>query len=87
MHNVDRQLDLPDFGPWRHKQGSVAVQPPRETLETICTLRIHLDECDATNGALKIVPGSHQHGAICKKLVDETRQNLTAPGPGDEANH
>jgi ectoine hydroxylase-related dioxygenase (phytanoyl-CoA dioxygenase family) len=40
------------------------VLPPREILESIVTVRLHLDDCDASNGALRVVPGSHRHGVI-----------------------
>jgi len=46
------------------KAGIVHVQPPIEVLENLITLRIHLDNCDRNNGALKIIPGSHPHGKI-----------------------
>ncbi|MDF7812010.1 phytanoyl-CoA dioxygenase family protein [Hymenobacter sp. YC55] len=64
MIAVDGQLDLPGYGPWTNKQGETTVLPPRQILESIVTIRLHLDDCDATNGALKVVPGSHQHGVI-----------------------
>ncbi|GAA4383065.1 phytanoyl-CoA dioxygenase family protein [Hymenobacter koreensis] len=64
MVAVDRRADVPGFGPWNARPEGVNVQPTREYLENICTLRIHLDACDAGNGALRAVPGSHLHGAI-----------------------
>ncbi len=65
MINVDRRAaDLPDFGPWTAKAGWVAVQPPVAVLENTITLRLHLDDCDTTNGALKVVPGSHLGGVV-----------------------
>ncbi|QIX60154.1 phytanoyl-CoA dioxygenase family protein [Hymenobacter sp. BT18] len=64
MVAVDRRLDLPGFGPWSTKSGETTVLPPREILESIITLRLHLNDCDATNGALRVVPGSHRHGVI-----------------------
>ncbi|GAA4041977.1 phytanoyl-CoA dioxygenase family protein [Hymenobacter glaciei] len=64
MINVDQRADLPGFGPWTSKAEGVAVQPPVGVLENVCTIRIHLDDCDATNGALKVVPGSHRRGVI-----------------------
>ncbi len=74
MINVDRRADLPGFGPWTAKAGWVAVQPPPEVLENTVTIRLHLDDCDATNGALKVVPGSHQRGVV----PAETIANQTA---------
>ena len=64
MVNVDCRLNLPGFGPWTSKAGWVQVQPPVAVLENTVTLRLHLDDCDATNGALKVVPGSHWRGVV-----------------------
>ncbi|GAB3846232.1 phytanoyl-CoA dioxygenase family protein [Hymenobacter terrigena] len=64
MINVDQRVNLPGFGPWTSKTEGISVQPPVEVLENVVTLRIHLDDCDATNGALKVVPGSHRHGVV-----------------------
>ena len=64
MINVDQRRELPGFGPWTSKPEGVSVQPPVAVLENECTIRLHLDDCDATNGALKVVPGSHRHGVV-----------------------
>ncbi|TGE06255.1 phytanoyl-CoA dioxygenase family protein [Hymenobacter fodinae] len=64
MISVDRRMEIPGYGPWTSKGGDVTVLPPREVLESIVTLRLHLDDCDATNGALRVVPNSHRHGVI-----------------------
>lgn len=64
MVAVDQRLDLPGYGPWSAKGSETTVLPPREILESIITVRLHLDDCDATNGALRVVPGSHQHDVI-----------------------
>ncbi len=69
MVNVDRRADLPGFGPWTTKASWVAVQPPAAILENTCTIRLHLDDCDATNGALKVVPGSHQCGVVPAETI------------------
>jgi ectoine hydroxylase-related dioxygenase (phytanoyl-CoA dioxygenase family) len=57
--SVDRKLELDNFGPWTTKQNQFAVQPPINFLENITTIRIHLDDTDENNGALKVVPTSH----------------------------
>ncbi|PJJ60590.1 phytanoyl-CoA dioxygenase family protein [Hymenobacter chitinivorans] len=64
MISVDGHTELPGYGPWTRKPEGVAVQPPRAVLENICTIRLHLDACDADNGALKVVPGSHRAGPL-----------------------
>jgi ectoine hydroxylase-related dioxygenase (phytanoyl-CoA dioxygenase family) len=60
--SVDKKMDLPGFGPWTVKQDQFSVQPPVNVLERVVTIRIHLDDTDEDNGALKVVPGSHCNG-------------------------
>jgi hypothetical protein len=58
------QADVPGYGPWSVKDGAPHVQPPVDLLRNMVTIRIHLDETPAENGALAVVPGSHLHGRI-----------------------
>jgi len=60
--SVDRRLPVDGFGPWTVKGDQFAVQPPRAILEAMYTIRIHLDDTDETNGALRVLPGSHLQG-------------------------
>jgi ectoine hydroxylase-related dioxygenase (phytanoyl-CoA dioxygenase family) len=57
--SVDKKLELENFVAWTTKQNQYAVQPPIDILENITTIRIHLDDTDEHNGALKVVPTSH----------------------------
>lgn len=68
--SVDKKLELPDFGPWTTKQNQFAVQPPLNILENIYTIRIHLDDTDENNGALKVVPKSHAKGIYRPETID-----------------
>jgi ectoine hydroxylase-related dioxygenase (phytanoyl-CoA dioxygenase family) len=52
------------YGPWSTKEGIVHVQPPTEVLERMLTVRIHLDPCPLSNGALRVMAGSHKLGRI-----------------------
>ena len=52
------------FGPWTIKAGVPHAQPPLSVLEKMITLRIHLDHTDEANGALRVIPGSHQLGRL-----------------------
>jgi hypothetical protein len=61
---VTERIDTPGFGPWSVKEGVVHVQPPKHILAGMITARVQLDECAADNGALRIIPGSHQHGEL-----------------------
>ena len=60
--SVDKKVDLDDFVNWTKKQNQFAVQPPLPILENIVTLRIHLDETNSENGALKVIENSHSKG-------------------------
>ncbi|GAB3636277.1 phytanoyl-CoA dioxygenase family protein [Hymenobacter arcticus] len=86
MINVAQRADLLGFGPWTAKAGWVAVQPPVAVLENTVTIRVHLDDCDATNGALKVVPGSHQRGVVPPETItDFTLAATVCPVPAGGA--
>lgn len=57
--SVDKKTDIGGFGPWTVKQNQFAVQPPLEFLKDNFTVRIHLDDTDELNGALKVIPKTH----------------------------
>jgi ectoine hydroxylase-related dioxygenase (phytanoyl-CoA dioxygenase family) len=68
--SVDNKLDLQGFGPWTTKQNQFAVQPPLDILQDNFTIRIHLDDTNEENGALKIIPGSHLKGVYRPETID-----------------
>ena len=68
--SVDRKLELTGFGPWTTKQNQYAVQPPIEILQNIFTVRIHLDDTNGENGALKVVPKSHTKNIYRPETID-----------------
>ena len=68
--SVDKKLNLNGFGPWTTKQNQFAVQPPIDYLKNIFTIRIHLDDTDENNGALKVVPNSHSKEIYRPETID-----------------
>jgi len=72
--SVDRKALLEGFGPWTIKEGNFGVQPPLYLLENIYTLRIHLDDTDEGNGALRVIPGSHRQGIILPGTMDLSKE-------------
>ncbi|ASE62386.1 phytanoyl-CoA dioxygenase [Chryseobacterium indologenes] len=68
--SVDKKMELQGFGPWTTKQNQFAVQPPLDILENIYTIRIHLDDTDENNGALKVIPESHSKGIYRPETID-----------------
>ena len=61
---VDAKHEIEGYGPWSLKDGVPHVQPPVSLLEGMTTLRIHLDDTPTTNGALRVIPGSHLLGRL-----------------------
>lgn len=57
---VQERCDVPEFGSWTRKAGVACVQPPVAMMEKVLAVRLHLDDCTADNGALKVLPGTHQ---------------------------
>jgi ectoine hydroxylase-related dioxygenase (phytanoyl-CoA dioxygenase family) len=72
--STDKKLELQGYGPWTVKQNQFAVQPPLAILENNFTIRIHLDNTDENNGALKVIPGSHQKGIYRPETIDWNKE-------------
>ena len=62
--SVDQKIEMEGFTNWTFKKGQFGVQPPTKILAETVTVRIHLDDTDKNNGALKVVPSSHQNGIV-----------------------
>jgi hypothetical protein len=77
---ADRPPDFADpaYGPWSIKAGIAHVQPPLEILGQLLTVRIHLDAADASNGALKVLPGSHRSGRLSGDAIQAWRSREAA---------
>lgn len=68
---VKARHEFPGFVNWTSKTGVTHVQPPAEILARMLTLRIHLDNTMATNGALRIIPGSHAVGILRANQISQ----------------
>jgi ectoine hydroxylase-related dioxygenase (phytanoyl-CoA dioxygenase family) len=62
--HVRERLDVAGYGPWTTKAGMPCVDAPAGVLAQMLAVRIHLDECGADNGPLRVIPGSHQLGKL-----------------------
>jgi hypothetical protein len=58
----DNSLPSKRFVKPTRKAGIPHVEAPLEVLEGMLTARIHLDHVAATNGPLRVLPGSHKSG-------------------------
>lgn len=59
---VAQKREAPGFSAWADKAGVWQVRPPASILGDMLAIRIHLDPCGATNGPLRVIPGSHRDG-------------------------
>lgn len=61
---VQQRAEIDGYSGWSMKDGAAHVQPPVALLESLLTVRLHLDLTDESNGALIVSPGSHRLGRI-----------------------
>ncbi len=71
---VAERREVPGFGPWSIKAGFWLVQPPLSVLQRMVSVRIHLDQCDETNGALRVIPGTHRLGRLAPQTIREAEE-------------
>ena len=81
---VSKRHDREGWGPWSTKAGVIHVEPPAPLLAAMLTVRLHLDDCHAENGPLRVVPGSHTLGRLARDRIKTLRdttpeQAVTAP--------
>ena len=84
---VKERHEVAGFGSWSVKAGVVHAYPPARVLETMLTVRLHLDPCDATQGALQVLPESHRLGLLDREslagLLAEIEPVVCDAEPGD----
>jgi hypothetical protein len=82
---VASRRSVPGWGPWSTKEDITFVQPPLALLERLVAVRLHLDACGIADGALFVVPGTHQQGVISPEAAAQLREREQAclAEPGD----
>jgi len=68
---VAGRIEVPGYGPWTRKAGVYHVQPPVVILEGMLSVRIHLDDSGESNGALRVLPGTHSLGRLTAAQIAE----------------
>ena len=71
---VQTRTEAPGYGPWSVKAGVTHVQPPVHVLECMLAIRVHLDDCGESDGALRVLAGSHRHGQVAGKSITAARE-------------
>jgi hypothetical protein len=84
---VRERIETPGFEAWSVKEGVPHVQPPVEVLERMLSVRIHLDDADGENGALRTIASTHRLGRLNAEQIAMLRENrgetLCAASAGD----
>ncbi len=73
---VKERMTHPDLTVWSEKEGLIFVQPTDEILRQLVAIRLHIDECNLTDGPLRVVPTSHNKGRLSNQMALDTRDRL-----------
>jgi ectoine hydroxylase-related dioxygenase (phytanoyl-CoA dioxygenase family) len=73
--SVENRYEAEGFSLWTVKQNQFAVQPPLNILLNNFTIRIHLDDTDEQNGALRIIPKSHLKGIVRPDVFEKNTES------------
>jgi len=61
---VASRAACPGFRNWTNKAGIWHCEPPVALLKRMLFVRVHIDDCDSSNGAMSIAEGSHAAGLV-----------------------
>jgi ectoine hydroxylase-related dioxygenase (phytanoyl-CoA dioxygenase family) len=68
---LTEKVATPGWGPWSIKDGVNYAHAPREALDQILALRVHLDDSTSANGPLRVIPNTHRDGVLADCEVQE----------------
>ena len=68
---VDGPKDAPGWSAWTVKGGISHAQAPAPLLERMLTLRLHLDDCLADDGPLRVLEGTHLLGRLGRAEISD----------------
>ena len=69
--------EVSGFQNWTLKNNRHHAEAPVELLQQMFSLRLHLDDCDASNGALKVLAGSADFGKLSDSEVRQISAEMT----------
>jgi len=70
---VSSRVDSPELTGWSTKEGMTFVYGPDELLAKMLAVRLHLNDSLATNGPLRVIPGSHRFGTLSDAEIERQR--------------
>jgi ectoine hydroxylase-related dioxygenase (phytanoyl-CoA dioxygenase family) len=84
---VREKREADGFSPWSVKHGVAHVQPPKQILQHMLAIRVHLDDNNDENGSLRCIPGSHESGRLSNDeiLALDKSHAVTCDAPAGSA--
>ena len=70
--------DAAGWGPWSLKDGVTYAHAPASALCQVLALRFHLDDSNADNGPLSVLPGSHVKGVLSDDDIEQLVRRIPA---------
>jgi ectoine hydroxylase-related dioxygenase (phytanoyl-CoA dioxygenase family) len=61
---LQERVEAHGWGPWSVKEGVICAHAPASALGEILAIRLHLDDSDADNGPLRVIPQTHTMGVL-----------------------
>jgi ectoine hydroxylase-related dioxygenase (phytanoyl-CoA dioxygenase family) len=75
---VEQRRDMPGWGSWSEKAGILYAHAPASALNEVIALRLHIDDSNADNGPLRVLPGTHRLGVLSDAEVHDCAGRITA---------
>jgi ectoine hydroxylase-related dioxygenase (phytanoyl-CoA dioxygenase family) len=69
------KIAAPGWGPWSVKSGIIYAHAPKDALDTVLALRLHLDDSTIANGPLRVIPGTHRYGVLTDGEIQQRAFN------------
>jgi ectoine hydroxylase-related dioxygenase (phytanoyl-CoA dioxygenase family) len=69
--------NVPGFSAWTLKHGVHHARAPREVLERMLAIRIHIDDSNEADGPLRVLPGTHRHGVLDGLHIEQLSRHVT----------
>src|SRR4051812_2859328 len=73
---VRERRQTPGFSAWTRKAGVHHVDAPKNILEGMVTLRIHLDDVTESDGPLRVLAGTHRAGIMTPAAIESASQSI-----------
>lgn len=71
------RCEVEGWGPWSVKDGVYYAHAPASTLRQVLALRIHIDDSDANNGPLRVLPATHNEGVLTDDAIRDLAKQTT----------